>query len=97
MRQIHLAQSVRGALKKSMRELRALAEAYKKEDGTHPSAEELWEYFADQLAQGRELLPIGKCPDFNYKSGCPGHEMVEREHGEDIAVTQALGGMEPAK
>jgi hypothetical protein len=89
MRKIHLAQSVRGALKKPMRELRALAGACKKEDGARPSAEELWEYFADQLAQGRELLPIGECPDFNYKSGCPGHEMVESE--------QALGGMEPAK
>lgn len=37
------------------------------------TVEEVREFFREQKAMGRELLPIGKCDNFDYKKGCLGH------------------------
>lgn len=31
------------------------------------------QHFYDELAKGREVLPIGNCNNFDYKKGCLGH------------------------
>lgn len=34
----------------------------------------------DELALGRECLPIGKpCEGWNWKTGCPGHQEAEAD------------------
>jgi hypothetical protein len=31
------------------------------------------EYFLDELSKGKEVLPMGKCDNFDFKKGCLGH------------------------
>jgi len=50
-----------------------------KGDGTRfTSIEEMREAFMDELAQGHKVIPVGKpCDGFDYKTGCPGHKIME--------------------
>ncbi len=73
-RVIHLAQSVRGLLHYSDRDLRRALQWVTKDDGGHfRSPIELREALMDELAKGHELLPTGPCEGFDPKTGCPGH------------------------
>ena len=37
------------------------------------TVEEVREFFREQKAMGRDVLPIGECDNFDYKKGCLGH------------------------
>ena len=72
----HVAQSVRGALlnwKKRDWE-RNLVDGAGRPVGAYASKQ----YMLDQLAQGREVIPLTHepCAGFSYKTGCPGHPVV---------------------
>lgn len=74
-RTVHLCQSVHGALlnwtHKEYRNIRA-------SDGTPMSPREVKAALLDHLAQGHEVIPIGPaCEGFDYKTGCPGHDVPE--------------------
>lgn len=78
MKTIHLCQSVRGALRNWNRE--NWVDVMKDTDtGQMLSPDDVKEYFFDQLAMGREVIPIGpECEGFDYSgSGCPGHTVDE--------------------
>jgi hypothetical protein len=70
MKTIHCSLSVRGALKWPKSRLRKLLVD---EKGKYLSADGAREALLDQLALGREVLPLGECPGFDFQSGCPGH------------------------
>ena len=71
-RMLHCCQSVRGAMRLSKRDL---AKMFKRDDGSPVSADDAWEHLADELARGREVIPLGEpCEGFDYVDGCPGHE-----------------------
>lgn len=70
-----MALSIRGALKWSKRELRDLAKSIVVNGKRRCStAEDARQFLLDRLSEGKELLPMGKCDGFDYRTGCPGHE-----------------------
>lgn len=71
-RTIHMCLSVRGALKWPKRRLHLIL--WDPETGEHLTADEARDYLMDQLVAGREVLPMGECEGFDFKTGCPGHE-----------------------
>jgi hypothetical protein len=78
---LHCCLDIRGAMRWPKRQLGMMLV---RADGSHASAEEAWEYLADQLAMGRRVIPLGEaCEGFDYATGCPGHEEVRDD---DTAV-----------
>ena len=75
-RTIHMCISVRGMLRWTPAETKRNLRSMTKDDGTRfQSVHEFREALMDELAQGREVLPLGKpCEGFDYKKGCQGHE-----------------------
>lgn len=71
----HVCMSVRGALRWDRRYAKRMLKFVTKNDGTRfESIEEMRNAFVDELAQGHEVIPVGKpCDGFDYKTGCPGH------------------------
>lgn len=71
----HLCLSVRGVLSQP-REVAAWAKTAKNE-GKPVSTEEFREWLFDQLKLGREVVPLAACDNFDYSTGCCGHEDQE--------------------
>lgn len=59
--------------------LRQFEGLFKKDDGTLMTAREARAALLDELSKGHEVIPIGECDNFDYKTGCRGHEMQEPE------------------
>ena len=71
-RVIHVSLDIRGALNWENKDLRGM---FKHEDGRPMSAREVKRVLIDQIAAGRKFLPVGPaCDNFDYQSGCPGHQ-----------------------
>lgn len=34
-------------------------------------------FFREQLEMGRRVLPLGDCDNFDYQTGCKGHQIEE--------------------
>ena len=74
---IHMCVSVRGMLNWPKREFNRAMKYTTKSDGTKfASVEEFKNSLYDELAKGHEVLPTGECEGFDYKTGCPGHEVL---------------------
>jgi len=76
-RHVHICVSVRSLLNWTKRETKRNLTSITKLDGTPFSGvEEFRNMLMDELAEGHEVLPIGyACEGFDYKKGCPGHEI----------------------
>lgn len=49
-----------------------------KPDGSHfASGREALDAHIDAIAKGIEYAPIGKCDNFDVKSGCRGHDVID--------------------
>ena len=44
---------------------------------TLDTEQEVKRFLQEQLAMGRRLLPCGNCDNFDYETGCKGHDMEE--------------------
>ena len=77
MRILHFAMSVRGALNHPSQLKNCITVDGKKLKTTY----EVREFLLDQLSMGHELLPMGDCEGFDYKTGCPGHQIEEVKRG----------------
>jgi len=79
MSTFHMGISVPGLLRKDGRELRRLLPMFKHDDGTpYCSVQSLRDELIDELSKGHEVLPMSKeCVGFDYKTGCPGHEVPD--------------------
>lgn len=79
-KRIHMMLSVRGALRRSDRELNGWLID---DDNRRLNGREAREVLMDQLSEGKEVLPLcdpKDCPDFDYSGGgCPGHAIEESE------------------
>lgn len=75
----HLRISLRGALSRTNPQLKREWEgAITTDDGrVVQTGAEIRTFFLDQLSLGREYLPMGECDGFDYKTGCPGHPIVD--------------------
>ena len=49
----------------------------KKDDGSRATGAEYLAYLQSHLEQGHRVVPMNNCPDFDYQTGCPGHEIQE--------------------
>jgi hypothetical protein len=76
-RSFHLCLGVRGALRWTNKELKGLLE----NDGKPLNAAEVRTELLRELAMGHEVIPIGRCHNFDWKTGCRGH-IVDEELGE---------------
>lgn len=79
-----MCQSVTGPLMRwNNRDWKNATKWITKNDGSKFTPEELKKAFMDELAKGHEVIPMGKvCDGFDYKTGCPGHDVAE-----EIATT----------
>ena len=41
------------------------------------TVQEIKAFFQEQLDMGRRVLPFGDCDNFDYLTGCKGHEVEE--------------------
>jgi hypothetical protein len=75
----HLCVSVREMLHWGEAETRRNLKSITKNDGTRfTSLAEFKNSLMDELAAGHEVLPMGEpCEGFDYKKGCPGHEVAD--------------------
>lgn len=75
MKMFHVCQSVTGPLRNwDKRDWKKATKWFTKPDGSTFTANELKDAFLEELAKGHEVIPIGKCDNFDYKTGCCGHE-----------------------
>lgn len=66
----HMSIDVRGALKNwTARESRGCRNA----SGSRMTLLEIKELLMDHLAAGHEVIPFGRCDNFDWRSGCQGH------------------------
>jgi hypothetical protein len=72
--QFHLCLDIRGALKNKLGK-KSLKGLFHKDNGKSCTHEEAQDYLFDCLAKGWEVLPIGECENFDYKTGCRGHKI----------------------
>jgi len=75
-RRFHMGLSVRGALRWPVSELAKLLRD-SDGDGGFLSPQDAREALMEELSKGHEVLPIGDCPDWDYTTGCPGHEEAD--------------------
>jgi hypothetical protein len=74
---IHMCVSIRGILNNYKTD-KQLAKFFKncvtdKNGKIVNDGYEIRQHFYDELIKGREVLPMGKCDNFDYKEGCLGH------------------------
>jgi hypothetical protein len=84
MRRTHFCICVRSQLDKPKRQLvRDFKGAIKDGKGGHlETYEQIRSFWMDHLAQGHEVLPMSAdCEGFDYKTGCPGHEIEDEAKG----------------
>lgn len=69
---IHSCMNVKGYLMNTPdAEMRGVAT---NEDGKPMSAREFKSWLLDELLKGHKVIPLGKCDNFDYQTGCRGHE-----------------------
>ena len=70
---IHMCMSVRGALNWDKKTMKRNAKGFKTNDGRPMTADQVREALMDELAKGHEVIPLGECDNFDFKTGCKGH------------------------
>ena len=82
--QHHMCMSVRGPLTNwPAREWKRALKYITKDDGTpYRTVEELKAVFLEELARGHEVIPLGECDNFDWKTGCKGHELTKSQYSE---------------
>jgi len=74
---LHMCLDTRGALNWPKSQLRNLIRDT--ETGRYMTPDKARAWLLDELAKGHEVLPMCGCPDFDFKTGCPGKELAESE------------------
>lgn len=70
----HMCQSITGPLRNwNARDWKKATSYIKRDDGGKYTGPELRAAFVAELAQGHEVVPIGDCDNFDFKTGCRGH------------------------
>jgi hypothetical protein len=80
MRKVHVCLSVRGALNQTKAEMKLMASSITVNGKQLKTADEVRNFLLDELSQGHEVLPIGECDNFDWKTGCKGHEWLKPEN-----------------
>jgi hypothetical protein len=67
---IHICLSVRGAL------WNRSFDGFRHNDGLPMTRREAFDGLCDELSKGHEKLPMGDCDNFDWKTGCRGHNVI---------------------
>ena len=73
MRTIHICADIRGMLNNYTRK-NSLKGVFTDETGRKLSHEEARNYLYDCLSKGWRVIPTGDCDNFDYQTGCKGHD-----------------------
>lgn len=76
MKRIHLGLNVRGFLRNS-RFPADYVGVFQHDDGRPMMPTEARDHLFDELANGHQVIPCGPCDNFDFQSGCRGHEDAE--------------------
>ena len=71
---IHMCADIRGMLN-NYRRKDSLKDVFVDDNGKKLSDYEAREYLYDCLAKGWKVIPCGECDNFDYQTGCKGHEI----------------------
>jgi len=74
----HMCLSVRGALNWSKAEMKRMASSIEVDDKPLQTANEVRNFLLDELSKGHEVLPFGDCDNFDWKTGCRGHDVEDK-------------------
>ena len=69
----HMCVDVEGAILNLSRSRARMAGGYRHDDGRPMTREEAISALIREAAQGRSVIPMGDCIDFDYQTGCRGH------------------------
>jgi len=75
----HISLSVRGALNMTKEELKRMAPSITIDGKQLKTAGEVKNLLFDELSKGHEMLPFGDCDNFDWKTGCKGHDKQTQE------------------
>lgn len=70
-RHVHMCCDISGVLKRSGKFLHNMFS----DNGKRKPGKVVRAWLESQLAEGKRVLPMGKCEGFDYQTGCPGHEI----------------------
>jgi hypothetical protein len=71
--QQHMCLSIKGALNNAKYKKNHTKSYADNDDGSPMTYGELKEFLTQSLAEGKRVLPMGDCDNFDYQTGCRGH------------------------
>lgn len=75
---VHMCVDIAGVMRWPDSQLREL---FKEDDGSKRPGAYVRDWLKLQLAQGKQVLPMGKpCEGFSYIHGCPGHPIRKTQN-----------------
>lgn len=77
---VHMCMSIRGALN-NWKYPDDYYGAITGDDGKVLTPPQARNFLYDCLAEGKRVLPMGECDNFDYQTGCLGHEIADEEEG----------------
>lgn len=72
----HMCINIRGLLKNKDRDLAGL---FTDDNGKPMAAAQIRSELSVHLSKGHEVIPCGKCDNFDWKHGCQGHILYDYE------------------
>lgn len=73
MKIMHMCANIRGMLRNHSRK-GSLKNVFTDDNGHKLSDEEAREYLYDCLSKGWKVIPMADCDNFDYQTGCKGHD-----------------------
>lgn len=77
-RRVHMCADIRGMLENHRRK-GSLKGVFKDDKGNGMSDAAARDYLYECLSKGWKVIPFGECDNFDYQTGCKGHELKEVE------------------
>lgn len=74
-RRIHMSLDIDGGIKNA----RLLKGCITVDGRTLNTVKEIRAFLYEQKAMGRKVLPMGDCDNFDYQTGCLGHQVEDEE------------------
>lgn len=75
IREVHIMIDVNDMLKRSIYD--SMSGFFTKEDGSNCTHNEAIEYLEQCRDEGKRVIPLGECDNFDYQTGCRGHVKSE--------------------
>lgn len=67
----HMCVNIAGALRN-----KGALKSFEDDEGRPMSMAEARAYLLEEQAKGHKVIPVGDCDDFDYQTGCRGHQQA---------------------